>query len=326
MKTTTEIIEIIEIIKSRNRFLITSHMDPDGDSIGSQLALYHILRSLGKEAMAVNQGAMPSKYKFLDPDGIIRFSGSDLPFVPEVVFLMECPSPERIGFVRSLIPESAFTVNIDHHKDNTEYGDINLVDAVSGAAAEILYFIFHIGGFEITPEMAKQLYAALASDTGRFRFSSTTARSMMVASRLIELGADPKYISDRLYADFSPETMRLLGTTLSGLRLEADGKIGYLVITLKDLMASGAGIENSEGFVDFIQSINGVNLGFLFKELPSNEVKVSVRSQNGFDSARFASIYNGGGHTNAAGFMRSGNLDEIIKDVVARAAEFINGD
>lgn len=324
--TQTLIDNILKIINEKKRFLITSHADPDGDSLGSQIALYRALKESGKEAVIINQGAMPSKYRFLDRDGIVSFRRDNLDFSPEAVFILECPSLDRIGFVRELIPGSAVTVNIDHHPDNTEYADINLVDVESSAVGETLYLMFKAGNIKITRETAIPLYAAIVSDTGRFRFGSTTSRSMRAAANLVDLGANPKSISDSIFSDYAPETIRLLGHTLAGLRLEADGKIGYVTITRKSLEDFGAVIENSEGFVDSILAISGIHLGLMFKEISENKVKVSVRSQNGCDAAAFARSFNGGGHVNAAGFSLDGNLDEAVNLVIGRAKDFVAND
>jgi len=321
--TQTLIDSIIEIINSNKRFLITSHVDPDGDSVGSQMALYHALTDAGKEVAVINQGVLPSKYKFLDPGSVISFDKDSLGFVPEVVFILECPSIDRIGAVRGIIPESAKVVNIDHHPDNNEYGDINLVDVDSSAVGETLYLIFNAGNFPVSDKMAVTLYAAIVSDTGRFRFGSTTSRSLKVAANLVEKGASPKFVSDSIFSDYAPETVRLLGNTLAGLQLDAGGKIGYVTISLGDLEKFGAVMENSEGFVDFILAISGIHLGFMFKQLSENRVKVSVRSQNGCDAAAFARSFNGGGHVNAAGFTTEGNLAQVVESVIAKAREFV---
>lgn len=320
-----EMDRILSTVEENNKFLITSHMDPDGDSIGSQLGLYHAIRDAGKQAAIVNQGAIPSKYGFLDPAGIIKSRPEEIEFIPRVVFVIDCPSLERIGFVRDLIPESAITINIDHHPDNSQYADINLVEPEGSASGEIIYSILESGGYEITPEIAGQFYAAIAADTGGFRFRSTTARGMKIASDLIQRGADPKFISDRLFNNFSPETIRLMGSTLASLKLDANGSIGYVTITLSDLKGSGADLKNSEGFVDFTLAISGIMLGLLFREVSNDEIKVSVRSQNGLDAAAFAGMFDGGGHANAAGFRVRGPLDSIVNHVVSRAKEFVGG-
>ena len=325
MKTPPEMDRILSIIEKGDRFLITSHMDPDGDSIGSQLGLYHALKNVGKQVYVVNQGEMPARYRFLDPDGIISTDRQSPGFEAATVFIIECPQLHRIGFVRELMPDKAVTVNIDHHPDNTLYADINLVDPGSSAAGEIVFMLLEAGRIEITSDIASQLYAAIVSDTGGFRFGSTTARAMRIASNLVEKGADPKRIADGIFNDYSVETIRLLGSTLAGLKLDAGGRIGYITITQKDLEKSGAVLANSEGFVDFTLAISGIMMGILFKEVSGSEVKVSIRSQNGLDAASLARKFNGGGHENAAGFTRKGALNEVIDYVLSSAREYVNG-
>jgi phosphoesterase RecJ-like protein len=322
MKQTID--KINTIISDNKYFLITSHKDPDGDSLGSQIAFYNVLKKIGKEVCVFNQGSMPDKYKFLDTENIIKFSADSLPFKPDVVLVIECPTLDRTGYVEKLIPENTYIVNIDHHGDNKSYGNINLVDASSCAVADIIYRIFISARYEITPKIAEALYTAIISDTGRFRFASTTAIGMRTAAELIDKGADPKRIADNLYSNRSPEIVRLLGSTLSSLILAGNGKIGYLTISLDDLKNTNADFENSEGFVDNILTVSGVYFGFLFKENSPNEVKVSVRSQNGINAALFAGRFGGGGHDNAAGFVKDGNFNDVVKQVVQAAEEFVD--
>ncbi len=188
MNKSPKIKEILDLIKGKDRFLITSHKDPDGDSIGSQLGLYRALKDYGKEVLIVNQGGMPEKYRFLDPTGIINFDKTPLQFTPDAVFILECPTLERIGFVSELLPKSAIKINIDHHKDNGQYGDINWVDTESCAVGELIYFLIDESELKITAEIAEDLYAAIICDTGNFRFASTTARGMKIAADLVEYG------------------------------------------------------------------------------------------------------------------------------------------
>jgi phosphoesterase RecJ-like protein len=324
MKMQAEMDRILSLIDNNTDFLITSHMDPDGDSIGSQLALCHALKNAGKNVAVMNQGDLPSRYRFLDPNRIIITDGRSPRFEAAVVLIIECPHMERIGSVKSIIPDSAVTVNIDHHPDNSSYADFNLVDPESSAAGEMLFLLMERGGIEITSEIAMQLYAAIVSDTGGFRFSSTTSRAMRIASDLIDRGADPKLVADGIFNAFSAETIRLLGITLAGLRLEAGGKIGYLTITRKDLENSGAELANSEGFVDFTLGISGIMMGILFKEVSQSEIKVSIRSQNGLDAASLARRFKGGGHENAAGFTGKGTMNDVIDRVLSSAREYVN--
>jgi phosphoesterase RecJ-like protein len=323
MKTNLEIRQILDLMKEKSRFLITSHRDPDGDSIGSQLGLCRALRDSGKEALVVNHGAIPEKYAFLNSENIIVFENKPLPFIPEVVFVLECPLLERIGFVEDLIPESAEVVNIDHHLDNARYGDINLVDSKSCAVGELIYYILDEGKYEFTPEIAEDLYAAMICDTGNFKFASTTARGMRVAARLVEYGANPKSIYDRIYSNASPATVRLLGYTLATLKTAADGRISYMTVSRENAERAQARMEDSEGFVDYCTIVAGVRMGMLFKEMGDSEVKISIRSQNGVDAATFARRFNGGGHFNAAGFTIHGMLFDVIGDVVRKAEEYV---
>ncbi|OGC92506.1 MAG: hypothetical protein A2W25_07355 [candidate division Zixibacteria bacterium RBG_16_53_22] len=324
MKTSPEIKQIHKLLTGKQRFLITSHKDPDGDSIGSQLGLFHALKSRGKDVVIVNQGAIPEKYAFLDAERTISFSNGPLPFEPEVVIILECPVLDRIGFVRELIPQSAGLVNIDHHMDNQNYGQINLVDTASCAVGELIYFILSDGGYELTPLIAKNLYAAVICDTGNFRFASTTARGMKIAATLVEHGADPKAIFDQIFTKSSAATLRLLGLTLATLDTTAGGRIGYLTVTRDNVDKARARIEDSEGFVDYSLAIAGVRMGMLFKESGNGEIKVSIRSQNGIDAASFAKKYDGGGHVNAAGFTLKGRIDDVVKKVLAEAEGYID--
>lgn len=323
MKRSPEINQILNLMREKSAFLITSHKDPDGDSIGSQLGLYHALINSGKKAIIVNQGGMPDKYRFLDPENIIHFGNEPLAFVPEVAFILECPALDRIGFVMELIPKTAITVNIDHHPGNENHSEINFVDTDSCAVGEIIYAILKIGEFHITQQIAEDLYTAIICDTGNFRFASTTARGMEVASELVNFGARPKFLSDNVYSRFTLETTRLLGLTLESLRTIADGQVGYMKITRDSVRRAAARLEDSEGFVDYSLAIKGVRMGILFKEVDDNEIKVSIRSQNGMNAVSFAKMFDGGGHTNAAGFTVKGPLENAVKDVLDKATEYV---
>ena len=323
MKRSPEIDQILKLIREKSTFLITSHKDPDGDSIGSQMGLYHALINSGKKVIIVNEGGMPDKYGFLDPENIIRFDNVQLPFVPEVVFILECPALDRIGFVMGLIPKTAITINVDHHLGNENHSEINYVGTSSCAVGEIIYAILKIGEFHITQLIAENLYTAIICDTGNFRFASTTAQGMEAASELVNLGARPKVLSDNIYSKFSLETTRLLGLTLESLRTIADGQIGYMKITRESVKRAAARLEDSEGFVDFSLAIKGVRMGILFKEVDENETRVSIRSQNGMNAVLFAKMFDGGGHTNAAGFTVKEPLENTVKDVLDKATEYV---
>jgi phosphoesterase RecJ-like protein len=180
------------------------------------------------------------------------------------------------------------------------------------------------GNYKITPEIAEKLYTAIMTDTGNFRFNSTTSRGMKVAAELIDAGAQPKKIFDNVYGKAASATIKLLGKTLDTLTVTANGDISFMAVTQENINRAGARIEDSEGFVDFSIAINGVKMGLLFKEVDTGEVKISIRSQNGIDAAGFAKIFDGGGHVNAAGFTLHRKLADAIEQVLARAEEYIH--
>lgn len=324
MNNKVDVQKILRLIKNVDRFLLTSHQDPDGDSIGSLIGLNKFLKSLGKNVVVYNHGRMPSRYSFLDPEAEIRFSKLPLPFTPEAVVVLECPNIERTGFVRDYITPGMTLVNIDHHPNNTLFGDINIVDSSSCAVGEIIYNIIKAGGYKVTPEIAGPLYAAIASDTGRFKFPNTDSKCFLAASELVNAGANPKEISDKIFSSYLPETMKLLGHILENLELHDDGKICVLKLAMDDLKKYNVNAEDTEGIIDYSLVISGVKIGILFKEHDSQTVKVSLRSQNDIDICSYARRKGGGGHPNAAGFTVKKRFNETIESVMAEVSGYLD--
>jgi phosphoesterase RecJ-like protein len=325
MSNRSEQQRIIDLIEKHDDFLLTSHQDPDGDSIGSLIGLAAFLEKLGKRVAVYNEGRLPAKYRFLDPHGKIRFDKSPIGFEPQVAIVLECPEYERIGFVQELITEGMTIVNIDHHPRNRMYGALNYIDESACAVAEILYEIIKINGHQITPEIAEAFYAAVASDTGRFKFTNTNSNCFKTASELAAAGANPKIIADKIFSSFSAGTIRLLGHLLQSLEMKADGRVCILKLRVADLKKYDVLVEDTEGIVDYSLTIEGVKVGIFFKERDANTVKVSMRSQNGIDISKFAIKKGGGGHANAAGFTINLPLDNAVKQIVDEVTEFLNG-
>lgn len=325
MNNKIDVQKFLTLIKDVDRFLLTSHQDPDGDSIGSLLGLCRFLKDLDKEVVVYNHGKMPARYSFLDSNAEIRFAMSPLPFTPKAVVVLECPNTERTGFVKDYITLDMTIVNIDHHLNNALFGDINIVDPSACAVGEILHNIIKAGGYEVTPEVARPLYAAIASDTGRFKFPNTDSKCFLTASELVKAGAGPKEISDKIFSSYSPETIRLLGHILETLKLYDNGKICVLKLAMEDLKKYNVNAEDTEGIVDYSLVISGVKVGILFKEHDYQTVKVSLRSQNNIDVCGYAKQKGGGGHTNAAGFTVKKQFKEVIGSVVAEISEHLDG-
>lgn len=290
------------LLESCRRPLVVSHIDPDGDAIGTQLAFGEYFRRIGKTPALVRESSIPSKYRFLP--GVERIIPlGDVPAGAEydLALVLECPSPDRLGTVARLIGEHTTIINIDHHQDNALEAAISWVDVSASSVGELAFEYFREIGFEIDPSIATDLYTAILTDTGRFRFESTTSRTLTIAADLVRAGADPRLITDRVYYDVDPAVMKLTGRLLAELEYFDDGRICIMPLTHTMLMETGADIANTEGLVDYSLFTRGVNVGILLREIDPGRTKVSLRSRNGINIAEVAARWGGGGHRNAAG-------------------------
>jgi len=313
-----------KVLKQAGSILVTSHQDPDGDSVGSQMALIAYLQKKKKRILAVNQGKMSNKYRFLDPKGVIREALEPLPdFAPEVAFVVECPSLRRIGCVQKLLRPDTVIVNIDHHPKNEKFGQINWLDTKASAVGEMVYEFLAASRFKITPSVAEALYTAILTDTGRFRYSSTQPKTLEICARLMQLGADPQKITEEVYYRISPSDLRLVAQVLDGLELHAGGQVCFLSIDNRLLASTGARFEDTEGIVDYSLYLRDVKVGVLFKELSSSKTKVSLRSQKGIDISPVAKAFGGGGHPNASGCALSLPLPEAKRTVLQKVSELL---
>jgi len=314
--------QISESVKKAGRILVTSHLDPDGDSIGSQLALRNWLRDSGKEVKIINQGKIPSKYLFLDEERTIEDfdSAKDIDWSADLIFVLECPNLERIGEVKKLLKEGAKVINLDHHPDNSFFGDISYVDTQACALGEIIYELLIYSGYRLNKLTATQLYAAILSDTGRFRFSNTTPEALRIGAELITLGANPKEINNQIYYNNSNASLKLLGFLLLNLETFANGKISSLVIDQQTLEELKVSKEDTEGFVDYSLFLKGAEVGVLFTQKNDSKTKVSLRSQNSFDVSALARTFGGGGHRNAAGCTVNQDLNST-KELILKKVE-----
>ncbi len=293
--------EIIESIANSHSVLITSHMGPDGDSIGSQLALAKYIKERGKDVMVANHGSIPEKYKFLPGiESIVKpTDGAERSF--DLVIVLECPDVQRTGDVSGMIDDGTKLINIDHHPDNTDFGDINLVDTRAAAVGEMLAEIFLDTEYKIDSDTATLLYSAILTDTGRFRFESTSRRTMEIAGKLIEAGANPRQICDNIYFSYTESILKLTGEVLSKARLFEAGKVCLISLDKKMLKDNGSALADTEGMAEYTLYLRGVVVGALLREIDDNVTKVSLRSRGDVDVSGLAHKYGGGGHFNAAG-------------------------
>jgi phosphoesterase RecJ-like protein len=312
--------KIVSLIEGCRKVLISSHQDPDGDSVGSQLALAELLESRGKTCRIVNQGPLSSRYTFLDPQKKILDldhlePGEDDLAGFDPVFVLDCTSLSRLGQVEKVLPPQAALINIDHHPDNGRFGSVNYLDVDASATGEMVFSILEACNYSVSPAAATQLYAAILSDTGRFKFPNTSSRCLKVCAELVASGADPKQVTNQIYFNHSPAFLKLLGSILSSPEITDRGRI--CAMTLRRALLADLKIDprEVEGVVDYSLFVKGVEIGLLFTEKGEGRTKVNLRSQNEYDVAKIARLFGGGGHRNAAGCTLDHDL-ELTKRII----------
>lgn len=303
--------QIVKIIKQSKTFFIAGHVKPDGDSIGSALALYSVLTRMGKTAAVYCQDEIPAFLKFLKGANKIKKSARKTDMF-DCAIILESVNFSRMGDI--ITPNQAKKIiNIDHHTMFTNFGDVNYIVPSSSSTAELIFNIFQHMKIKPTKEEAQNLYVGILTDTGRFQQLNTTANSHIVSAKLIDYGVSPADIRQRIYDNNSLESIRLLGLVLSDIRIAYNGQMAYLVLTKNMLKKSGANENELESLVSYTLMIKGVKVGCLFKEVNKNVTKVSFRSVKNFNVLNIVKKCGGGGHKNAAGCSINANLNTAIK-------------
>ncbi len=296
---TTDRAKIIECLKNADAFYLISHMQPDGDSIGSLLAMGEGLQNLGKDVSLFNPGNIPRKYNFLT--GADRVHNEVLIRDPAVItIVLDCSDTERLGFFKEAVMQSNLIINIDHHVTNQWFGTLNLVDPAAAATGEIVYHILQDLQVPITESIAKSLYVAISTDTGSFKYDNTTPDTHRVVADLLEYGLCPGVISQKIFDERPLSFYMLLKEALSSLEMYANRQIAVMTLSRDIRERSGAKSDELEGIVNYTRNIEGVELGVLFYVENEQEVKVGFRSKS-MDVSVLAGKLNGGGHPRAAG-------------------------
>ncbi len=325
MMNRDEIIDrIVAILKEGSRFLMTTHVDPDGDGIGSMLALGGSLDKRGKETLLLIEQPLASPLNQLPgADRILQSFDRELEF--DAILALDCGDPKRLGAHRSLLEREEKVICIDHHKTNSFFGDINLVDPRSSSTGELIFQIIKQAAFPLEEETAKNLFAAIQTDTGSFRYENASAKAFRIAAELVELGATPWEISRIVLEGYSSSRLDLLKRALDTLEFHQDGKIGMMTISSTMFEETGARQIDSERFVDYPRFVSGVELSVLIRQINDNEHKFSLRSNKLVDVADLASCFGGGGHARAAGFQGRGPLEVLKRDFLEEAVRFFDG-
>jgi len=296
-----------------------SHVSPDGDCLGSMLALGIGLETLGVKISFYNTSSLPDNLKFLP--GIERISKSIPDKLPENLIFIDCADVDRVDSRLKDFFSTRTVFNIDHHVSNTLYGVYNYVDVTAAATGEIIYNLLRKLKIPITNEIAINLYTAIITDTGRFSYSNTTAKSLKIAAQLVKTGIDLVTINNILFERKSFAQIRLLHKALSNLVLLHDGSIAVIVLSKEDFEETSAEENLSEGLVNYARNIENVEAAVLLKELDNEEIKVSLRSNSWLDVNKVASKFGGGGHVRAAGCTINLPLTEATQSVVLALEE-----
>ncbi|MGA2807562.1 MAG: bifunctional oligoribonuclease/PAP phosphatase NrnA [Terracidiphilus sp.] len=319
--STDPIAAILEVLRQGERFLVCSHSRPDGDAVGSMLAMGMLLEQMGKRADLVTADRVPIVYRGLPGADDIR-SAMRVHGPYDAAILLECDGLERTR-LRGL--ELFFQINIDHHVSGREFGDLNWIDCEAASVGELVYRLAKAAGAEVTPEMATCLYTTVLTDTGGFCYGATRASTFGLARELVLAGADPIGIAQNVYFSTSPSKLLLLGAALRNLQRE--GRLAWLWISHQDMVRSCAAEEDCEGIVNLAVAIAGVEAAVFLRELPEQSIRLSLRSKGRVNVAAIAERLGGGGHENAAGCTLEGPLsqalDEILGELRLGVASFL---
>jgi phosphoesterase RecJ-like protein len=314
--TATEIERVVAELRDRDRFILTAHEGPDGDALGSLLGMHHLLTQLGKDSlmfMAAKEFPLPIEYRFLPLEEVFHEPPADM--ADRTVIFLDCGNIDRMP-VDFLTNGGNFIINIDHHHDNTRFGDVNLVDTGASSTAEIVYELGRRLGGHLTPEIASALYVGLVTDTGKFMYENTDAGTHRIAADLIDAGVDVDDTYRRLYEHVPLEKLRLVSRALNGIERHCDDRLVLTYVTASDYEASGAGEEMTEGIIDHLRSVEGAKVAALVRDQGTRgraARKVSLRSSEGdVDVSAIARSQGGGGHVRAAGFSTDLELEELI--------------
>ena len=301
--------ELLAHIRAGKRFVVASHQRPDGDAIGSAMAMALALGAIGKEAIVVTDAIPPV---FLQPFPAV----DSIRITPEVnetfdaALIMECSDLSRTG-VKGL--DRSPVMNIDHHPGNTAYGAVNWVDESAAACGEMAFSLIEAVGAPLTKEVATHVYLAILTDTGSFHFSHLSPRTYEIAKRCVEAGADPEWIARTHYDSNSLARVRIFGAVMNGMVIVDEGRIALLSITRETMTALGGTNDDLEGLINFPLTVKDIEAVAFFKEIADGDWRVSLRSKGTVDVGAIARWQGGGGHTNAAGCSAKGRLDDVLK-------------
>ncbi len=316
----------ISFLMDAEHFLVLTHINPDGDGLGSAMAMKWLIEQLGKKAEIVIDSEPPDMFAFFTNYEWVKQYGLETdslePF--NTVITVDAPNIERLGDAAKLIADDANILCIDHHVSAKNFADVNYIDGASAATAQMIYYLATELKLDITPETAEYLYTGIVIDTGRFRFSNTTPEVLHTAGELVKAGADPDKISRHLYYNNTLETTQALGKLLETVELHFNGKVATAYFTNDYISGDHWKNVDTEGFVNHALSIHGVEVAMLLREVTTGITRASLRAKGSFDVNKLAQIFGGGGHAKAAGLTINEPLEKAKKMLLEETERAMN--
>jgi len=314
--------QIIQQLKSRNHFLLVTHTGPDGDAIGSLIAMGLALDTLNKQITLYSESPIPAVYRFLPSINrvVSHINTADY----EAAIILDCGELERVGEAAADISRIPLIINIDHHISNTGFGDYQLIDTSACATAEIVYHIIKEMGVPIDKAIGTSIYTGILTDTGSFRFSNTNRAAFTICEEMVNLGIDPYNIAQHVYGAYSLGRIKLLNLALDSIEISDNGKLSIMTVTQDMLEKTNTRPEDVDGFINYARGIKNIKVAALVQEHCNDKeqsngcrnLNVSLRSDGTVDVAEIAAAFGGGGHFSAAGFKTNSELPEIKSKIV----------
>lgn len=312
---------IMDFIKSRQSFILCGHIMPDGDSLGSVLALGKVLKEMGKDVTMVSFDPVPDNFTFLPGIEHLIIGDKELDKNYDAFVVLDCSVPDRLGPYGRILDWDLTVINIDHHPGNSIPADYNYIDPGAAATGEILFDMLVQSNVNISPDVATCLYTAIITDTGSFKYENTTPATHRRVADLIECGIQPGKLNAMIYDEKPLPSLLLLRAALQTLKLSDCGRVAWITVLRRTLEEVSARDEHTESLINYPRSIKGVKIAILFRELKSGVFKVGFRSKGDVNVNELAAKFGGGGHAKASGCVLKGKIENIIREVVAAAVD-----
>lgn len=309
--------EALKKIREHKKFMISAHINLEGDSLCSQLAMLHMVEAMGKKAVIVDQDPVPEHLAFL-PKAKLVSNTIDTSIEYDAALILDCPTLKRIGRVQEMIRPGEPIVNIDHHISNENFGSVNWVEPHASSVGEMMFDLYKAANVPIDEEAALYMYVAIATDSGSFNYDNTTPATHRVAAELIEAGIRPGRVSEKVFESRSIADIRLLGKIVSTLKVNDTHEVAFMCITRAMLDETGADMSKTDSIINYARSVNGAKVAILFREDPKKDgaISISFRAKGEVDVNKIAQSFGGGGHKKASGCVVQGGIDDVRKNVV----------